>query len=322
MRLLALGLLSLLAALPAGATAAERATPGYRFLRVDKPGATTTYLTTVADDGDAVGAFADAAGRFHGLIRKRNGKLRTFDVPGATATYVLGINRHDALAGTYVDAEGHQHGFVRDGKGLRTIDAPEAGFTLAISEFGPGLGTAIATIADDGSVTGSWADENGAAHGFVLTRKGGRRDIDVPGASTASDERFGAIGGTLAIRADRDGAVVGAYVPAERSTTTPVDLRAFLRTPAGRTTTLLPDGMATSQAFGLAEDGTVTGVAFPPGSFAGRGWLWRAGRFRWIDPGAGLNLSTVADVNADGVLTGELVTADGRTHGYLGFPRD
>lgn len=318
--LLAIGA-ALVAAPAAVALPALRATPGYSFALVDAPwAATQTYFTTIRDDGDAVGAYDDAAGHFHGLIRDgATGAMRTYDVPGAVSTYVLGINAAGALSGTYVDAAGHQHGFVRRRGGVRTIDVPGAVPTQATSEFGAGLGTAVAAIADNGTVVGGWGDAAGASHGFMLTRSGRRTDLDAPGALQTADPLFGTEGGTVTIRANRRGTVVGAFAPQRRRSLSPVDLRAAVRR-AGRWATLLPPGAFTSQAFALTESDVIGGVAFGLDGISGWGWILRDGRYTRIDPAPGLLLSTVADISEGGMLTGEAITLDGRTHGYIGVP--
>ena len=301
---------------------ALRATPGYTYQTIDHPAAATaTLLTSIAENGDVTGAFADSGGRYHGFIRSAtNGAFSDVNVPGARDTYVLGLNAAGAISGTYIDAAGAQHGFVRDGAGLRTIDIPGAVSTSpATSEFGTGLGTAVGTIADNGTVAGAWGDAAGAEHGFLLPASGPRIDLNAPGASAAMDPLFQTEGGTGAVRSNARGDVVGSFAPAKRTTLNPVDRRAFVR--RGTTwTTLLPPGAVTSQAFALDEQGTVGGVAFDVIGLTGYGWLWRNGTFKRIDPAPLLMISTVGDISETGVLVGETITLDGRTHGYIARP--
>ncbi len=199
-----------------------------------------------------------------------------------------------ARSGTFVDADGKQHGFVRGAAGLRTIEHPGGGEHLA-GDLGvrTGLGTAVGTIRDDGASVGAWGDAAGAEHGFLRAPGRRRLDRDAPGASTAMDPLFQTFGGTVAIRANLRGDVVGSFAPARRTTLSPVDRRAFIR--RGTTwRTLLPPGAATSQAFGLDERGTVGGVAFDPVGLTGYGWIRRAGRFTRIDPAPPLVLTSAA----------------------------
>jgi hypothetical protein len=140
------------------ALTALRATPGYRFQRIDDPKAgSTTSVTTIAENGDMVGLYTDAAGRNHGFVRSAaGGTFSDVDYPGARDTYVAGLNVHGAISGTHADAAGAQYGFVRDAHGFRTIDVPGAVSTSpATSEIGAGLGTAVAPIGDDGALVGA-----------------------------------------------------------------------------------------------------------------------------------------------------------------------
>ncbi len=317
---LACATLSAILAPPSHALAL-RATPGYRFVRIDHPrAASVTGLTTIAENGDSAGFYTDAAGRSHGFTLRPSGVFADVDVPGARDTYVLGLNAHGAVSGTFVDAAGAQHGFVRDARGFRTIDVPGAVSTSpATSEFGPGLGTAVGTIRDDGTVTGAWGTAAGASHGFVLRPGHPRVDLDAPGASTAMDPIFMSEGGTGAIRSNARGDVVGYFAPRTRSSLSTVDIRAY-RLRAGTWKTLVPPGSLTSQAFALTETGVVGGVAFGVDGINGNGWTWQDGAFKRIDPAPLLLISTVGDISEKGVLVGETITLDFKTHGYIGFP--
>lgn len=310
------------AAAPASHALALRATRGYAFERIDHPrAASVTGLTTIAENGDSAGFYTDAAGRSHGFVRDgATGAFTDVDVPGARDTYALGLNAASAVSGTFIDPAGAQHGFVRDAGGFHAIDVPEAVSTSpASSEFGTGLGTAVGTIRADGAVTGAWGDAAGASHGFVLRPGRPRLDLNAPGASTAMDPIFQTEGGTGAIRSNARGDVVGYYAPATRSSLSPVDIRAY-RLRDGAWTTLLPPGSFTSQAFALNEAGDVGGVAFDINGFTGHGWIWHGGAFKRIDAAPLVLISTVGDISETGVLVGETIGLDFKTHGYIGRP--
>ena len=307
---------------PSSQALALRATPGYHFLRVDHPrAASVTGLTTIAENGDSAGLYTDAAGRSHGFIRDATtGAFTDVDVPGARDTYVLGLNAHGAVSGTFIDPAGAQHGFVRDGGGFRTIDVPGAVSTSpATSEFGTGLGTAVGTIRDDGTVVGAWGTAAGASHGFVLRSGQPRVDLDAPGASTAMDPVFQSEGGTGAIRSNARGDVVGYYAPKTRSSLSPVDIRAY-RLRDGVWKTLLPPGSFTSQAFAVNEAGDVGGVAFGIDGLNGNGWIWQNGAFKRIDAAPLVLISTVGDISENGILVGETIGLDFKSHGYIAWP--
>jgi hypothetical protein len=328
-RRLAAGLIAAGAALGGAASPASAlilppvlATPGYRFVTVDPPGSSgQDYLTSVLADGTAVGSYTDSAGAAHGFIRQPLGGLPYYDVPGAAATFLTGIDAQGVMSGTFADATGAQHGFVRDASGvLRQIDIPGAVATTgAMSEFGTGLGTAVATTSADGTVVGDWGDGAGASHGFLLGREGQRTDLDAPGASTAFDPLVKLEGGTIAIRMNSSGTVVGSYAPGPRASLAPVDLRACMET-GGAWTTLLPAGATTSQAFAITDAGQAGGVAFNALGLIGYGWVWKSGRFTRIDPQPLALYSTVDDIAPNGVITGEYETIDLYLHGYIGFP--
>ena len=307
---------------PASHAFALRATPGYTFLRIDHPNAASvTGLTTIAENGDAAGVYTDAAGRSHGFVRAAaTGAFTDVDVPGARDTYALGLNAHGTISGTFIDQAGAQHGFFRDAGGFHALDVPEAVSTSpATSEFGTGLGTAVGAIRDDGSVTGAWGNAAGASHGFLLKPNHPRIDLDAPGASTAMDPIFQSEGGTGAIRSNARGDVVGYFGQATRSSLSTVDVRAF-RLRDGVWKTLLPPGSFTSQAFALNEAGDVGGVAFGADGLNGNGWIWQNNAFKRIDPAPLLLISTVGDISENGVLVGETITLDFKTHGYIAWP--
>lgn len=312
-----------LGAAPAAHALALRATPGYTFVRIDHPkAASVTGPTTIAENGDVAGFYTDAAGRSHGFVRDATTRaFADIDVPGARDTYVLGLNARGHVAGTFVDAAGAQHGFVRDGGGIRTIDVPGAvSTTPATSEFGTGLGTAVGTIRDDGTLVGGWGDAAGASHGFVLAPGRPRVDLDAPGASTAMDPLFQTQGGTGAIRSNARGDVVGYFIRARRASLGPVDASAY-RLRDGVYKPLLPPGSFTSQAFALNEAGDVGGVAFGIEGLTGNGWIWQNGAYKRIDPAPLLLVSTVGDISENGILVGEAITLDLKTYGYIGMPR-
>ena len=213
-------------------------------------------------------------------------------MPGARDSYALGINAAGAISGTYVDGADAQHGIVRDAGGPRTIDIPDAVSTSpATSEFGTGLGTAVGAIRDDGAVAGAWGTRARASHGLVLATDGTRVDLDAPGASTAADPLFQTTDRAARLSATRH----------------------KLDHPAAARSVHFA-GVA------LSEAGVVGVLEFGIDGLNGNGWIWSQGHFTRIDPAPLLLLSTVADIAETGVLVGESVTIDGKTHGYIARP--
>ena len=142
--------------------------------------------------GIAVGGFEDNSGNFvdHGLIRRPDGTLTTFDVPGAgTGLYqgsgcpgcARGLNQLGAIAGTYIDANSVQHGFLRspDGK-FTTFDAPGAGTG---SNQGTGCPSDCPTSLNDwGAITGIYIDTNFVYHGYLRSPEGKIVTVDPVGS--------------------------------------------------------------------------------------------------------------------------------------------
>ena len=139
-----------------------------------------------------MGGFEDNSGNFvdHGLIRRPDGTLTTFDVPGAgTGSYqgsgcpgcARGLNQLGVIAGTYIDANSVQHGFLRspDGK-FTTFDAPGAGTG---SYEGTGCPSDCPTSLNDwGAITGIYIDTNFVYHGYLRSPEGKIVTVDPVGS--------------------------------------------------------------------------------------------------------------------------------------------
>jgi uncharacterized membrane protein len=107
--------------------------PDGAFETVDFPGAASTSLSEITDDGVLVGTYTDVADdpfTSHGFVRK-DGEFTAVDVPDAVATSLGGLNEKGQMAGTYGDAMGRIHGFLLDDGELTTIDFPDAATTFA-----------------------------------------------------------------------------------------------------------------------------------------------------------------------------------------------
>lgn len=161
--------------------------------------------------GTVAGGFEDNSGNFvdHGLIRRPDGALTTFDVPGAgTGSYqgtgcpgcALGLNQLGAIAGIYSDANSVNHGFLRspDGK-FTTFDAPGAGTS---SYQGTGCPSDCPTSLNDlGAIMGSYIDTNSVLHGYLRSPNGNIATVDPVGSVftwSSGLNDFGAITGYYA----------------------------------------------------------------------------------------------------------------------------
>jgi probable HAF family extracellular repeat protein len=143
--------------------------------------------------GIAVGGFEDNSGNFvdHGLIRRPDGTLTTFDAPGAgTGSYqgtgcpgcARGLNQLGAIAGTYIDANSVQHGFLRSPDGtFTTFEAPGAGTS---SNQGTGCPSDCPTSLNDfGAIMGTYIDTNYVLHGYLRSPNGNIATVDPVGSN-------------------------------------------------------------------------------------------------------------------------------------------
>jgi hypothetical protein len=92
------------------------------FTSVDAPGATTTELLGLNDQGIAVGFDVDVNG-MHGIIYDtKTGKLTTVDAPNGinptTSTTFNGINDKGDIVGFYTDTTGQTHGLLVETVGI------------------------------------------------------------------------------------------------------------------------------------------------------------------------------------------------------------
>src|SRR5215467_13811034 len=94
---------------------------GFGFTKVDVPGALSTHLGGVANNGEVVGFYFDQAGTAHSFLRSPDGSM-TFPIdcansanacPNVAGTF---LNRIDSqggtLAGYWLDSAGVQRGLV------------------------------------------------------------------------------------------------------------------------------------------------------------------------------------------------------------------
>src|ERR1700689_1537534 len=128
---LIVGAASVLALLPAAASAATAADGPGPYSTIDVPGAADTLLTVINDLGIAVGYYIDSSGVAHGFI-DHHGSFTTINAPGAgtaagQGTFVANMNNLGVIAGFTIDSNGVQHGFIDSGGRFTTINDPNAG---------------------------------------------------------------------------------------------------------------------------------------------------------------------------------------------------
>ena len=127
-----------------------------QFASIDYPGAVTTEVHSIANNGEAVGFYIDSEYRFHGL-QWSAGEFTPTDIPDASGTSAYGINDKGDIAGAY-SVGNRLHGFVLSGSSFVTLDVPNTRFTLA------------SAINDRKQVFGYYVDQDGAFQGFIRSR--------------------------------------------------------------------------------------------------------------------------------------------------------
>lgn len=141
---------------------------------LDVPGATSTVLRGINNNGDIVGTlFINGSSR--GFV-EGNGIITFLNGPaGALDSTALAINNEGQIAGQYLDASGYGHGFIYSvaANAYTTLDDPRAS-----------SGTAIYGINDLGQVVGSFLDASGKQHGFLANPQAGVSVIGDPMTGT------------------------------------------------------------------------------------------------------------------------------------------
>jgi hypothetical protein len=165
--------------------------------------------------GEASSGYEDDSGNFvdHGLLRRADGKLTTFDVPGAGTGLYQGtgcpgcsrpLNLFGANAGLYIDGKNVVHGYLRSPAGkITTFDVP--------GEGPQGLGCfadCSMGLNDLGAITGSYLDANNVFHGYVRSPAGKFLSFDAPGADLTAND----FNGTFPVSINDWGVVTGYYI--------------------------------------------------------------------------------------------------------------
>jgi probable HAF family extracellular repeat protein len=190
-------------------------------------------------------------------------------------------------------------GFLLDNGRYITIDAPRRLWETVPQGIGP-IG-----LNDHEQIVGSYIDDRGVAHGFLLDRRRGRFiDIDVPGAPATQAEDI-----------NNGGQIVGKYArPGQDLGST--TLRGFLLD-RGRFIRLDFPGAQQTIAHGINARGQVVGEYTDR---AGRihGFFWTRGRFTAIDgPARGNETTALNRINDRGQMLGIFGPPDVRARGFV-----
>lgn len=276
---------------------------GYRYEKIDVPGAAETIAYGVNARGEIVGAYWDADGTSHNFLL-RNGVFKTIKFPGAAAMFAArGINARGDIIGNFLDSKGRETGYLlSDGK-FQRIQHPEFPVTL------------VTSINNAGDIVGLYGDDN-SAYTFIRTRNGKFHVIDPPwkgGINVRSAQDNGRVLVGSADTADTDGFWHG-----------------FVRTKPGEFEVIDYPGLPVpcSMSRYINERGDIVGVFHSVNSgvdcladiVGRRGYLLRDGRFKAIHfPGAAG--TDAFAINDDGMIVGFVVDKDGSIHGFRAVPK-
>jgi probable HAF family extracellular repeat protein len=172
----------------------------YQFSSIDFPGATSTFVHSINNEGQMVGYQRDANGVFHSMLTDTR-SFSTFDPPGFTSTALPGtsmahgINDSGDVVGSVVDnANSGLHAYIKSGNEFTLYDHPDADRSF---------GTEFEAINNAGVRVGSITDKAGAPHGIIQV-----------GATTTLLEKtvnMPANAGTFIFDINNLGQVVGGY---------------------------------------------------------------------------------------------------------------
>ncbi|MCG9130533.1 T9SS type A sorting domain-containing protein [Candidatus Poribacteria bacterium] len=215
-----------------------------------------------------------------------DGVFTTYAFPNAENTYFYALGNDGRAAGHYQDSEGFYHGVILEKGVLRQYDFPGA------------VETEIYGISDEtGALTGNFTDAQGVRRGFT-----GDTVIEVPGASETFADFVAA------------GRLVGSYVDAEGL------YHGYIHTHGQFTSIDLADAENLEYYFFHAINTAGVFVARSkriddvPRTYIGSA----RGRSELQAPGS---VSTEGwNINQDGSIVGNYVSADGRRHGFIARP--
>ena len=167
-------------------------------------------VTAINAFGLSVGNYMDNSSNMveHGMIRRPDGTLITFDVPGGGTNSgqgtgcpgcAAGLNQWGAIAGIYNDSNSVSHGFLRSPDGnVTTFDAPGAG-TGSFQGTGCYSDCPI-SLNDWGAITGVYVDANYVYHGYLRRPDGRIETVDPVGSIF-----------TFSVGINDSGTIVGSY---------------------------------------------------------------------------------------------------------------
>jgi probable HAF family extracellular repeat protein len=261
-----------------------------KYTEIQVPGAVTTLVSSMNDEGSIVGSFIDADGASHGFLQDNNG-IHEIAVPYGTNTQPEAINNHGDIAGSFEYPVGSPHGFILRNGSFTIIDFPGA------------VATFIFDINDHGAIAGRYApDEIQAERGFRMDDKG-FISLDPPFTNTA--------GGTTAFGINNAGDVVGFSVTQEARTFS------FLFTRNKFREVSVPGGFD-AVAEGINDAQAIVGVYEDIEGFD-HGFIGQGGHFSTVESPVFGNAFPF-HVNSSGQIVGEYFDQTGNQHSFLAVP--
>jgi hypothetical protein len=135
------------------------------YINIDVPASIgaapgSTGATDINPQGDILGTYADSSGIVHSFLLSKGTYAAIPDVPmpGAT-TYMLGMNPQGDIVGW--SCCGTPGGFLLGHGTVTTLDVPQSCGSLCTLPYG---------INAQGDIVGTYIDNSGNQHGFLLKR--------------------------------------------------------------------------------------------------------------------------------------------------------
>lgn len=263
------------------------------YENIDLPGAATTFVSGIANNGRITGAYRDSQGVLHGYLTDPRGGFTTIDFPGATSTSGNGLNDRGDVVGSYTDATGAAHGFLLRDNNFTAIDFPNATFTSAFA------------VDDLGQVVGVYETSDQGVHGFLLDHDQFTSIDHNPQTPGVTGPPFTEVFGI-----NNSGEIVGVFFD-------PFTFRGLVQQEDIVHPLDVPGQTDTNNDF-LNDQGDVVGF-FSDINQVLHGFRRQGGLFTTVDfPGGSSNFPL--GINAEGKIVGQYSDTAGSFHSYLAQP--
>ena len=166
--------------------------------------------------------------------------------------------------------------------------------------------TLAVAINAQGSVIGTYADANGAIHGFLRTRDGKFEDIDPPGASCPSFFSFC----SYPVAINDGGTIAGWYATGSSS-------GSYIRAADGRFTLFNdPDAICCTTAASMNAADIVIGTFYDQNSLQHGFIRTPNGKFTTFDVAGAISIQPIT-INDNGTIAGSFYDANSVQHGFV-----